>query len=143
MKKFKFCYYTGMVLSLLVGLWHFFVPSLYGWYSYIPKEYEVLSVTIDYVNICFSMFLFGLSALLIWWGKRIFERNKEATIIYEFMTFIWVARTVVAIVKPLPTAANPWLSYGQLIGSIVIAVLLIIPLVKLHIKNKKWSIKND
>ncbi|MEG0291832.1 MAG: hypothetical protein RR495_04115 [Anaerovoracaceae bacterium] len=143
MKNFKFCYYAGMVLSLLVGLWHFFIPHLYGWYSYIPKEYQVLSITIDYVNICFSMFLFGLSALLIWWGKRIFEQNKEAITLYVFMTFIWVARTVIGIVKPIPDEANPWLSYGQLIGSIVIAVLLITPLVKLHIQNKKERVEND
>ena len=136
MKKFKAFYYSGMILSLLIGLWHFFVPTLYGWYDYIPKEYEVLSVTIDYVNICFSMLLFGLSALLLWWGKRIFEGNKEAVTLYGFMTFVWVARTVVAFVKPIPNGANPWLSYGQLIGSIVIAILLIVPLIKLH-RNKK------
>lgn len=69
MKKYKALYYTGMAISLLIGLWHFFVPALYGWYSYIPAEYVVLSVTIDYVNTCFSMLLFGLSTLLIFWAS--------------------------------------------------------------------------
>jgi hypothetical protein len=136
-KQYKLLYYIGMSTSLLIGLWHFFVPTLYGWYTYIPKEYEVLSVTIDYVNICFSMLLFGLSALLIWWGKRIFKGNQEATTLYAFMAFVWVARTVVAFVKPIPDGANPWLSYGQLIASIVIAILLIVPLIKLHINRKR------
>lgn len=141
MKKYKALYYTGMAISLLIGLWHFFVPALYGWYSYIPAEYAVLSVTIDYVNTCFSMLLFGLSTLLIFWGKRILDGNREATTLYAFMTFVWVARIGVAIAKPIPDGANPWLAYGQLIASIVIAVFLVVPLVRLHRNRKGGNVK--
>ncbi len=29
----KIIYYTTLILSMLVGLWHFFVPNLYNWYD--------------------------------------------------------------------------------------------------------------
>ena len=48
MKKYQIVYYMGATISLLVGLWHFTVPWMFGWASYIP--YETLVVPINYVN---------------------------------------------------------------------------------------------
>ncbi len=33
MKKYRISYYAGLALSLLVGLWHFFVPWMFRWYD--------------------------------------------------------------------------------------------------------------
>ena len=38
MKKYKIMYYSGAAISLLVGLWHFTVPWMFGWASYIAYE---------------------------------------------------------------------------------------------------------
>ena len=57
MKKYKIMYYSGVAISLLVRLWHFTVPWMFGWASYIP--YETLVVPINYVNLCFSFLLSG------------------------------------------------------------------------------------
>ena len=57
MKKNRVMYYAGAAISLLVGLWHFTVPWMFGWASYIP--YETLVVPINYVNLCFSFLLSG------------------------------------------------------------------------------------
>ena len=53
MKTYKALYYTGMVL------WHFFVPWMFAWYSYIPASYKNLIVGIDWTNLCFSFFCLG------------------------------------------------------------------------------------
>ena len=76
MKKYKIMYYSGAAISLLVGLWHFTVPWMFGWASYIP--YETLVVPINYVNLCFSFLLSGLSLTVILWGKKVFAKNPEA-----------------------------------------------------------------
>ena len=57
MKKVQIMYYAGAAISLLVGLWHFTVPWMFGWASYIP--YETLVVSVNYVNLCFSFLLSG------------------------------------------------------------------------------------
>ena len=57
MKNYQVMYYAGAAISLLVGLWHFTVPWMFGWASYIP--YETLVVPINYVNLCFSFLLSG------------------------------------------------------------------------------------
>ena len=40
----KIIYYFTVVLSMLVGLWHFFVPVMFQWYDYLPMQYENLIV---------------------------------------------------------------------------------------------------
>lgn len=137
MKKSKVLYYIGVIMSMLMGLWHFFVPWMFQWYSYIPNEYEVLVVSINWVNLCFSLFLFGISLILLLWGKKIFEYNKEAITIYGFLVVVWIFRVVIAIVNPCPPEANVWLSYGQFVGSVLIMTMLVIPFIKI----KKQSIK--
>lgn len=77
MKKLKTLYYVTTVMSMLVGLWHFFVPVMFQWYDYLPMQYENLIVGIDYTNYCFSLLLFGSSLLSIIWGKRALGGNNE------------------------------------------------------------------
>ena len=83
MKKYQIMYYVGAAISLLVGLWHFTVPWMFGWASYIP--YETLVVPINYVNLCFSFLLSGLSLTVILWGKKVFAGNSEAFCLYGFL----------------------------------------------------------
>ena len=129
MKKYRISYYAGLTLSLLVGLWHFFVPWMFQWHAYIP--YDNLIVGADWVNFCFSAFLFGLSLLLLLWGGKVFARNREAVTVYGFLTVIWILRVGLAIVEPWPLEPVAWAAYGQFAASVLIALLLAVPLVKL------------
>lgn len=139
MKINKIIYYIAAVCSMLVGVWHFFVPLLYAWGDYIPKEYSNLTVLIDWINLLFSLFLFGMSLLLILWGKKVFSGNKEALTVYGFMTFVWIFRVAIAIIEPYPASVLAWAAYGQLIGCAVIMVMFIVPFVffiRRYVKNK-------
>ena len=75
MRNYQAMYYAGASISMLVGLWHFTVPWLFGWASYIP--YATLVVSINYVNLCFSFLLFGLRLILLLWGKKYLQRIKK------------------------------------------------------------------
>lgn len=75
MRNYQAMYYTGESISMLVGLWHFTMPWLFGWASYIP--YATLVVSINYVNLCFSFLLSGLSLILLLWGKKYLQRIKK------------------------------------------------------------------
>ena len=104
MKKYQVMYYAGAAISLLVGLWHFTVPWMFGWASYIP--YETLVVPINYVNLCFSFLLSGLSLTVILWGKMVFAGNPEAFYLYGFLLALWIFRVVVAVIYPCPPESN-------------------------------------
>ena len=120
-------YFITVVISALVGLWHFFVPWMFQWYDYLPMQYENLIVGIDYTNYCFSLLLFGLSVLLIMLGKRALAMNREVIYFYFFLTVVWVFRACLAsFVEPWPLQPIPVAVIGQLIASDVQAVLMLI-----------------
>ena len=141
-KGIKILYYISVVISALVGLWHFFVPWMFQWYDYLPMQYENLIVGIDYTNYCFSLLLFGLSVILILLGRRALAMNREVICFYFFLTVVWIFRACLASfiepwpLQPIPAAAifiEPWplqpipaAAIGQLIASDALAVMMIV-----------------
>jgi len=124
MKKYKVLYYVTTVMSMLVGLWHFFVPVMFQWYDYLPMQYKNLIVGIDYTNYCFSLLLFGSSLLAIIWGKRALGENKEAKELYFFLTIVWIFRACLAtFIEPWPLEPVAWAAILQLILSDLLAFL--------------------
>ncbi|NMA00151.1 MAG: hypothetical protein GX924_03845 [Clostridiaceae bacterium] len=126
-KTVKILYYISLAISMLVGLWHFFVPTMFKWYDYLPMQYENLIVGIDYTNYCFSALLFGISLVLIILGKSAFSLNRETIVFYTFLTVVWVFRAcLAAFIEPWPMEPIPAAAIGQLIGSVVLAAMMVI-----------------
>ena len=126
-KGFQVLYYLTVVISALVGLWHFFVPRMFQWYDYLPMEYENLIVGIDYTNYCFSLLLFGLSFMLIILGRRALSLKNEVTYFYYFLTLVWIFRACLAsFIEPWPLQPIPAAAVGQLIASDTLAVMMTI-----------------
>ena len=126
-KGLQILYYVSVVISALVGLWHFFVPWMFQWYDYLPTQYRNLIVGIDYTNYCFSLLLFGLSVMLILLGKRALAMNREVICFYFFLTVVWIFRACLAsFIEPWPLQPIPAAAIGQLIASDVLAVIMIV-----------------
>lgn len=128
MKAMKPFYYVGLIISMMFGVWHFFVPWLYEWYTYIPP-YENLIVGIDYTNFFFSLLLSGVSLLLMILSKSFFNGNKETLIFYGFIVFVWFCRSVITFVEPWPIEPVAWAAYAQQIVSIALFIILLIPFI--------------
>ena len=126
-KGIRILYFVTVVISALVGLWHFFVPWMFQWYDYLPMQYENLIVGIDYTNYCFSLLLLGLSVMLILLGKRALDMNREVIYFYFFLTVVWMFRACLAsFIEPWPLQPIPAAAIGQLIASDVLAVMMIV-----------------
>ena len=120
-------YYVSVVISALVGLWHFFVPWMFQWYDYLPMQYENLIVGIDYTNYCFSLLLFGTSVMLLVLGKRALAMNREAIYFFFFLTVVWIFRACLAsFIEPWPLQPIPAAAIGQLIASDALAAMMIV-----------------
>ncbi len=139
MQKYGIIYYITAVVSMLVGLWHFFVPWMFQWYDYLPMQYENLIVGIDYTNYCFSLLLFGLSLLLVVLGGKALAMNQEVITFYWFLTVVWVFRAALAtFVEPWPLDPIPAAAIGQLAASDGLAILMCCVSIKfiLHLRKK-------
>ena len=140
-KGIRVLYYFTVVVSALVGLWHFFVPWMFQWYDYLPMEYENLIVGIDYTNYCFSLLLFGLSFMLIILGRRALSLNNEVTYFYYFLTLVWIFRACLAsFIEPWPLQPIPAAAVGQLIASDTLAVMMtIVSICLARAKRKRYA----
>lgn len=122
----RILYFVTVVISALVGLWHFFVPWMFQWYAYLPMQYENLIVGIDYTNYCFSFLLLGLSVMLIILGKRALAMNREVIYFYFFLTVVWIFRACLAsFIEPWPLQPIPAAAIGQLIASDTLAAMMV------------------
>ncbi|NLZ56194.1 MAG: hypothetical protein GX900_05980 [Clostridiaceae bacterium] len=133
----KIVYFISLTISMLVGLWHFFVPNLFNWYDYLPMQYENLIVGIDYTNLCFSALLFGSSLVLILLGKSAFRLNFETIVFYTFLTIVWIFRACLStFIEPWPLEPVPAAAIGQLVAAVVLALMMLIVTISLW-KNRR------
>ncbi len=127
----------GLVISTLVGLWHFFVPYLYQWYSYIPEAPRAIIVSVDWINFLFSLLLSGNSIILIFFRKKLFKGDNILVTYYGFLVGVWFCRIVITIIHPWN---YDFMLLGQLVAFIIIFALMAYPfsiLIKDKIKQSK------
>lgn len=99
----------GLIISSLVGILHFFAPYATAWYSYIPDAPHEIYASIDYVNFFFSLLLTGLSVILLFFKKKIFDGQRDIFIFYAFLVFTWFCRVLITFIIPWPTSLQKWL----------------------------------
>src|SRR5512143_3946458 len=90
----------GSTISIGFGIWHFFVPKAWNWYSYIDTRATELIVAVLAINVFFSLslVLFGiLNMLFVYGGKA----NRYSTIVMLAATCIlWLARVFLQVIYP-------------------------------------------
>ena len=115
------------VASIGFGVWHFFVPKVWQWYSYIDPKATELIIAVRAINVFFSLslVLFGTLNILFIHGDK---ANRYSIIVMLAATCVlWLTRLVFQLVYP-QGSINPVLQYGMLAAFIVINLCYLIPL---------------
>jgi hypothetical protein len=100
----------GSTASIGFGIWHFFVPKVWNWYSYIDAKATELIVAVRAINVFFSLslVLFGALNVLFVFGGR---ANRYSIIVLLAATCIlWLTRLVFQVIYP-QGSINPVLQY--------------------------------
>ncbi len=108
---------AGSVPMIGFGIWHFFVPRIWSWYSYIKPEATELVAAVRAVN-----FFFSLSLVLIGAANIIFAFSGQRfalTVMLAISCILWAARIVMQLIFP-QGSTNPALQYGMLAAFIII-----------------------
>lgn len=117
----------GSAATMGFGIWHFFVPKTWNWYSYMDAGATELIVAVRAVNLFFSLslVLFGMLNLLFIYGSK---ANRYSIIVMLAATCIlWLTRLAFQIIHP-QGSINPLLQYGMLAGFIIITLCYMISL---------------
>jgi hypothetical protein len=118
----------GSSASIGFGIWHFFVPEAWKWYSYIDVNATELVVAVRAINVFFSLslILFGILNILFVYGNN---SNRYSIIVLLTATCIlWITRVVFQLIYP-QGSMNPVLQYGMLSAFITVSLCYVVSLV--------------
>jgi hypothetical protein len=124
----------GSSASIGFGIWHFFVPKAWKWYSYIDANATELVVAVRAINVFFSLslVLFGIVNMLLVYGDK---SNRYSIIVVLAATCIlWLTRLSFQIIYP-QGSLYPGLQYGMLSAFIIINLCYMISLFIMVLQN--------
>lgn len=111
----------GSSASIGFGLWHFFVPWIWHWVSYIDPQATELFVAVRAINVFFSLSLvmFGLLNLLFIWGGQ--ANRYSIVVLLAATSLLWLTRVVLQLVYP-QGSMSPILQYGMLATFVLVTL---------------------
>jgi hypothetical protein len=117
----------GSSASIGFGVWHFFVPTAWKWYSYIDVTATELVVAVRAINAFFSLslVLFGVVNVLLVYGDR--SSRYSVTVVLAATCILWMTRVAFQLVYP-QGSMTPILQYGMLSAFIVVSLCYIVSL---------------
>ncbi|OHD79170.1 MAG: hypothetical protein A3J97_15700 [Spirochaetes bacterium RIFOXYC1_FULL_54_7] len=117
----------GSVITIGFGAWHFFVPGIWNWYSYIDANAPELVIAIRAINAFFSLslVLFGTINILIIYLN--YSNRISVIIVLLSSIVLWITRVSFQIIYP-QGSMNSMIQYGMLISFLLVAFFYIISL---------------
>jgi hypothetical protein len=115
---------AGGLITLGFGIWHFFIPSMFGWYDYLQDDPVELSRGIGASNffLSFSLSLIGATSVAF---PSLFPDSASANTVWLWANVgLWTARSIYQAVAPQGTQVNG-LSESMLAGFIVTDLLFL------------------
>jgi len=120
----------GSCASIGFGIWHFFVPTTWKWYSYIDVNATELVAAIRAINAFFSLalVLFGVVNILLIYGDR---SNRYSILVMLAATCIlWLTRVLFQLVYP-QGSLYPGLQFGMLSVFVIVTLCYLISLLSI------------
>jgi hypothetical protein len=90
----------GSSASIGFGIWHFFVPKAWDWYSYMDIKATELVIAVRAINVFFSLslVLFGMVNILLICGNR---SNRYSILVMLAATcLLWLTRVLFILKAP-------------------------------------------
>ena len=118
----------GSSASIGFGVWHFFVPKAWKWYSYIDANATELVAAVRAINAFFSLslVLFGIVNILLIYGDK---SNRYSIIVMLAATCIlWLTRVAFQLIYP-QGSLYPGLQYGMLSAFLFVSLCYTISLI--------------
>jgi len=130
---------SGSIISIGFGIWHFFVPGIWNWYSYIDQKATELVLAIRAINFFFSLLLvlLGIANVIFVCVKSI---DKIARItLFSISSFLWASRIVMQIIYP-QGSQNPILQNSMF--SVFVLTFLCFSIALLYLITNKSLTEN-
>jgi hypothetical protein len=94
---------AGGLITLGFGVWHFAIPSAFGWYGYLQDDPAELSRAIGASNffLSFSLSMVGATSVVL---PALVPENSSANTVWLWANVgLWTARSIYQVVAPQGT----------------------------------------
>jgi hypothetical protein len=123
----------GSAIMMGFGVWHFFVPTIWKWYSYIDPLATELILAVRATN-----FFFSLSLVLIGTFNIVLISNPQTSrnaivALLVVNIILWSARVALQTISPQGTM-NAYVQYGMT-GSFWLVLIIFISALVLFVKH--------
>lgn len=117
----------GSSASIGFGIWHFFVPTAWKWYSYIDINATELVAAVRAINAFFSLslVLFGIVNILLIYGDR--SNRYSIMVMLAATCVLWLTRVSFQVIYP-QGSLYPGLQYGMLSAFVLVTLCYLISL---------------
>ncbi|MHB1357706.1 MAG: hypothetical protein ACYCZF_17180 [Anaerolineae bacterium] len=124
----------GSIASIGFGVWHFFVPTAWKWFSYINANATELTAAVRAINAFFSLslVLFGVVNILLIHGDR--SNRYSILVVLGATCVLWLTRVAFQVIYPQGTQ-YPGLQYGMLSAFMFIALCYSISFIDVLVQN--------
>jgi hypothetical protein len=115
---------AGGLITLGFGIWHFFIPSMFGWYDYLSDDPVELTRAVGASNffLSFSLSLIGATSVAI---PSLFPDSGPVNTAWLWANVcLWTARSIYQAVAPQGSQV-PGLAPSMLAGFIVTDLLFL------------------
>ncbi len=118
---------VGSSASIGFGIWHFFVPKAWNWYSYIDSNATELVAAVRAINAFFSLslVLFGVVNILLAFGSG--ANRYSIAVMLAATCVLWTTRVVFQVIYP-QGSLYPGLQYGMLSAFVLVSLCYLVSL---------------
>ena len=113
--------------SIGFGIWHFFVPTAWKWYSYMDVHATELIAAVRAINAFFSLslVLFGIVNILLVYGDK--SNRYSISVVLAATCVLWITRVIFQVISP-QGSLYPGLQYGMLSAFVIVTSCYLIAL---------------
>jgi hypothetical protein len=125
----------GSVTTICFGLWHFFVPKIWNWYSFMTPSATELVVAVRAINVFFSLCLVLMGIVNILFINSGHSNRFSIMVMLSATSLLWLTRSTLQIIYP-QGSLNPVVQYGMLAIFMITTLCFLIPLYLLIFEKK-------
>ena len=126
----------GTLQTVLMGLYHFYIPFQYNWSNYLEQKSTTINWSLFSLNNYFS---FNLLVVALFLGYYLYRKKQEKEVIKILTSIIllfWIFSTVYQLIEPIPLPEHlKCIGYLLLGVAFLNGVIFFVPLISLIMKK--------
>jgi cellobiose-specific phosphotransferase system component IIC len=126
----------GTLQTVLMGLYHFYIPFQYNWSNYLEQKSPTINWSLFSLNNYFSFNLLVVAIFLGYYLLRKQDKKEVIKILTSIILLFWIFSTAYQLIEPMPLPEHlKWIGSILLVVAFLNGLIFIIPLISL-IKKK-------